>query len=294
MMDVPAFDLATTLFVSDLDGTLLGEGAMFPPGLDVPRRLNALTEQGLRLTYATARTIQTVKDILAEIRFPAMAAPVALMNGVLIRDMGAGRYLNAEYLTAASARFILGEMETRGLFPFIYALRGDELSTSYTDGVNPHMRTFMERRIQKYRKPFTHLERLSDGVKGEGNVIYIVMMESYETLLPIYRIIENDTRLKCAFYKDSYEPEVWYLEVFSAKASKGAAIGHLKRMTGASAVVAIGDNRNDLPMFRESDFSVAVSNGAEEVKTRADLVIGSAEDGGVADFLEACLAKRAK
>ncbi len=283
MKNIRDFDLSKTLFVSDLDGTLLGEGAVFPRALALPRRINALVERGVRLTYATARTIQTVKDILAGIRF---TAPVALMNGVLIRDMAAGEYLNAEYLDVSAARAVLDAMERESLFPFIYALRGGALSTAYTEGLNPYMRRFMEERIRRYNKPFTPIERLSDGVTREGEVIYLVMMESYEALLPIYRIIEADSRLKCAFYRDSYEPEVWYLEVFSANASKGAAIRHLKRMTGAETVVVFGDNGNDLPMFRESDFCCAVANAADDVRAAADLVIGGTEEGGVVAFLE--------
>ena len=38
--------------------------------------------------------------------------------------------------------------------------------------------------------------------------------------------------------------------------------------------MAFGDNLNDLPMMREADLSVAVSNAFEEVKQQADLVIG--------------------
>ncbi len=282
-MELKDLSLGTTLFVSDLDGTLLGEGAVFPHGLDLVRRINALTERGVRLTYATARTIQTVRDILSGIR---ISAPVALMNGVLIRDMTEKRYLSAEYLTVPSARNILETMEEMGIAPFIYALRDGELSTSYTDRINPYMRSFMEERIRKYNKPFTRLERLSDGVTGEETVIYIVMIDSYATLLPVYRIIEADPTLRCAFYRDSYETDIWYLEVFSAKASKGEAIRHLRRMTGAETVVAFGDNRNDLPMFAESDIAIAVANAPEEVKGAADLVIGGVDEGGVVSFLE--------
>jgi len=277
------------LFVSDLDGTLLGEGAVFPCGLDLVNRINGLVGDGVKLTYATARTIQSVKDILRGITFPA---PVALMNGVVIRDMNRGEYLNAEYLGEAAVLSLLAEMKARGLSPFVYALHDGVLSTSYAGVLNPFMKEFRDRRIEKYNKPFREVDKIEDAVSGDRSVIYVVMMDTYERLLEIYRLIEQNPLLACAFYKDSYAPGVYYLEIFSKKASKGAAIRHLKAMTGAEQVVVFGDNTNDLPMFAESDFSCATGNASDEVKAAADLVIGSAEEGGVIDFLEKLVKNR--
>ena len=92
------FDLNKTLFVSDLDGTLLGAGAVFPEGLNLVDRINGLVGRGVNFTYATARTIQSVKDILCGIPFPS---PVALMNGVVIRDMNRGEYQSRPCQSAA-------------------------------------------------------------------------------------------------------------------------------------------------------------------------------------------------
>lgn len=284
--DTPRFDIDKTLFVSDLDGTLLGKGAEFPFGKNLPQRINALAAKGVRLTYATARTIQSAKDILAGIPF---TAPVALMNGVLIRDMNRGEYLSAAYLTVETASFILEKMREQNIHPFVYALHDGVLSTSYTEPVNRYMQAFINERVRKYNKPFTRLERISHAVTGENSVIYVVAIDTCGALRDIHRILSADKRLKCAFYKDSYEPDLWYLEVFSASASKGAAVHHLKELTGAEKVVVFGDNGNDLPMFAESDFSAAVENASEEVKAAADIVIGSAESGGVIDFIETCI-----
>lgn len=277
------FDLTKTLFISDLDGTLVGKGAEFPEKLDIPKRINALVNRGIRLTYATARTIQTVRDILAGIPF---TAPVALMNGVVIRDMDKGEYLNAEYLTEDAVISLLTEMKKYGLIPFIYSLHNGELSTSHIDGLNPYMTAFMEHRIQKYNKPFTCLNRIEEAVCGDRSVIYVVMMDTYESLLPVKKLVDATPLLNCAFYKDSYETDIWYLEIFSANASKGSAVRWIKRMTGAETLVVFGDNRNDLPMFEASDFACAVENAPDEVKAAADLVIGSVDIGGVVGFLE--------
>ena len=53
------------LYVSDLDGTLLNRDALLNE--DVPKRLNALIEQGLCFTVATARTYATVNPIMKDV-----------------------------------------------------------------------------------------------------------------------------------------------------------------------------------------------------------------------------------
>lgn len=281
--NIPCFDKAKTLFLSDLDGTLLGKGAEFPNGKDLPRRINALTEKGVRLTYATARTIRSAKDILAGINF---TAPIALMNGVLIRDMNRGEYLNAVYLTIKTTVSILEKMAEQDIHPFVYSLNDGQLVTAYEEPVTPYMRAFIDERARKYNKPFTRLKRITDAAAEENSVIYIVAIDTYDALHRIADSLSADKALKYAFYKDSYEPDVWYLEIFSAQASKGAAVRRLRELTGAEMVVVFGDNSNDLPMFAESDFSAAVENASPEVKDAADIIIGSADSGGVIDFIE--------
>ena len=87
--------------------------------------------------------------------------------------------------------------------------------------------------------------------------------------------------LNTACYKDSYA-DVWYLEVFSALASKKHAVEFLKKYTHARRIVCFGDNLNDLPMFEAADVSVAVENAADPVKKIADHVtddvVGFIED----------------
>ena len=63
MADTLYLDPAETLFVSDLDGTLLTPGAVLPKG--AVEKIRALSDRGVRLTYATARTIRSTAFILA-------------------------------------------------------------------------------------------------------------------------------------------------------------------------------------------------------------------------------------
>jgi hydroxymethylpyrimidine pyrophosphatase-like HAD family hydrolase len=51
-------------------------------------------------------------------------------------------------------------------------------------------------------------------------------------------------------------------------------------------IIAFGDEENDLPMFEAAGFSAAPFNAKENVKAKADLVVGSNAEDGVAAFLE--------
>ena len=69
------------LFVSDLDGTLLGRDSRLSPyGL---RTLNELIAQGLPFTYATARSLSSARLVTKGL---AVRCPVVTNNGVFIRD----------------------------------------------------------------------------------------------------------------------------------------------------------------------------------------------------------------
>jgi hydroxymethylpyrimidine pyrophosphatase-like HAD family hydrolase len=50
-------------------------------------------------------------------------------------------------------------------------------------------------------------------------------------------------------------------------------------------VVAFGDNYNDLSMLEAAGTGVAMGNAVEEVKARANVVIGENESNSIADFI---------
>ena len=279
--DTVKFDSKTTLFVTDLDGTLLTPDATLPDGAvdavwDLHRR-------GIRLTYATARTIRSAAFILEGLPFPA---PIALMNGVLMRDMNEGRYVDSNLLTPDTADRILAI----GGEPFVYTLTPEgELFTAYHRIANEHMEDFLRERVDKYAKPFRQLEDFHTLIEEKQRIIYFCYLDTEEHLRPIHDAIvslrdpSGEYGTKCAFYPDHYRPGLWYLEVFAPTASKGTVIRRLREMTGARTVVCFGDNGNDLPMFAESDYAFAVERAADAVKAAADGIIPGGM--GVIEFI---------
>lgn len=54
---------------------------------------------------------------------------------------------------------------------------------------------------------------------------------------------------------------------------------------GTEAIIAFGDDYADIGMLELCGLGVAMGNAIEEVKERADFVIGSNDEDGIAVFL---------
>ena len=144
------------------------------------------------------------------------------------------------------------------------------------------MQSFAEVRRNRYNKPYVQCADLLDA--ADGRTIYYTALDEHEKLLPVKNAIDSIDGVDYAFYEDTYTGK-WFLEVFSAKASKSNGLRYLRERYGFDEVVAFGDNLNDLPMFSEADIKVAVGNARDEVKAAADYIIGTNDEDGVAEWL---------
>jgi Cof subfamily protein (haloacid dehalogenase superfamily) len=87
----------------------------------------------------------------------------------------------------------------------------------------------------------------------------------------------------------------YFLELASPRISKGTGLAFVAEHLGlpTDGTVAFGDGENDLELLERAGYAVAVENGHELLKARADWICpGPAED-GVARVLEAYLDSRA-
>ncbi len=73
------------------------------------------------------------------------------------------------------------------------------------------------------------------------------------------------------------------IEITAAGVNKGSALREISAVTGIPLqnIMAIGDSPNDLPMFREAGFAVAVANALPEVQQAAHVVAPSNDEDGV-------------
>lgn len=263
------------VFVCDLDGTLLDSRASLPE--EAVRHLNILHENGVKVTFATARTIKSVKYILKDV---PTVYPISLMNGVLLCDLSEGleNYVSAAYIDGAPLAEVQRRLAEAGVTPFVYSLDGGALVTSYTEISNDYMENFMRERVERYNKPFTHLK---GGEAAPGRTIYFAAMGEEDSICKANEACSAVTGISTACYRDAYARDVWYLEVFSDKASKKRAADDIRRAMNAPYLVAFGDNYNDIPMFEGSDEAYAVEGAPDSVIASACGVVTSADLCGV-------------
>ena len=268
-----------TLYISDLDGTLLTPNATLSNGTIVT--MNKLLAEGLEFTCATARTPASVSYILSPLD---IKVPAIMMNGVIIYNLANKRYEKVEYLEEKYFETILNYMRDLNLKAFIYGIHNNILSTYYESISNDAMNTFMMERVTRYHKVFTQVDSFDQITRKD--VIYCLFLDKKNVLDPLYDLVKDMDDISCSYYKDVYFDDIYCLELFSKNATKYNGVKYIKETYGYDKIVAFGDNLNDIPMFQASDDCYAMSNAKPELKALANDIIGSNKEDGVAAYLE--------
>ena len=264
-----------TLYVSDLDGTLLSDsGKLRPRAADM---LSRFIEGGTLFSYCTARGLATAGEIMKDVD---LRAPVVLMNGVCIYDPITKEYPVRNTFGSRQQELLRRAVEDNGETPLIFAFIDGKERVSYMKNA-ANLRSHLSRRKgDSRRRP---VDKREDVFAGE--MFYAAFIDPVnKPALDLIFTEENGFRTAC--YTDTYPPHQLWFEVFPAEAGKANAVLKLKELTGADELVCFGDNSNDLPMFEAADRCYAVGNAIPEVKAAADGVIGTNEQYGVPEFIE--------
>ena len=272
-----------TLFVSDLDGTLLtaketvSEYSM--------RLLNELIdEDGVLFTYATARSLNSAAKAVWGLR---QNLPVILYNGAIIMEPWNGNKLYNSHFTGemrGDIRRILAEYD---VWPLVYSFLGNKERVSWLRGRETEgMKRYLSRRAGDPRlNPVDSPDELKD-----DEIFYYTYIDAKERTDVLHAVFEKDARFRCIYQQETYQSDYW-LEIMPAGTSKGAAATVLKERLGAERLVVFGDALNDRELFRAADEAYAVENADEELKKAATAVIGYSEEDSVSKFIRDNLEK---
>lgn len=265
-----------TLYVSDLDGTLLRQDAALS---DFTRdTVNRLVEGGMAFTLATARSIASARPVVAGLR---LRLPAVMMNGVFLTDILTERHRSVAYIPAETARRTVETFLAHGRPPFVYSCPDRAgVDVTYTRLHSPYEEAFVAERQTRYRS-----FRQTNAYAVDDHTVYINGIDTPDRILPLYEAVKEIEGLDAVCYPDNYDSRYYFLETFSAQAGKWKGIRRLADMYGFDRIVTIGDNLNDLEMLRKAHLGVAVANARPEVLREAGRVIGSNQADGVARFL---------
>lgn len=268
------------LYVSDMDGTLLGADSQLSDyTVDALNRL--IGGCGMLFTVATARTPATVVPLMSRVR---AQLPFVVMSGAALWDpvtasFGQVQVIGEEVVTAVVEIFARHRMA-----PMVYRRHGNRMHATHCGLLSPAEQTFVEQRQNLPLKEF-RLNQSDYTAAAGDDAMLIFAMNDYGRLKRVADDVRSRINAEVMFYHDIFDPAVGLLEIYRAGTTKAAAIKRLARQVGADRIVAFGDNRNDIAMLQAADVAVAVGNAVPELKNVAQVAIGNNTDNAVANYL---------
>ncbi len=258
-----------TLYVSDMDGTLLNEDSVL--SASTVTMLNRIIEQlGGLFTVATARTPATVEPLMRDVQ---ARLPFIVIGGSALWNPVTGSFERTRGIDDETVNAVADVFNRHGLHPFIYRRHGSSLLyTHHTGPMSPQEERFVNARQHLPLKRFFLDDK--DYRHNADEALLIFSMNKYAVLKVLASELQAIPSCTVMLYHDIFDDSEGYLEIFTAGTSKARAIRELARDLGAERVVVFGDNRNDIAMMQAADHSVAVGNAFPEVKAAASEVIG--------------------
>lgn len=261
------------LIAIDIDDTLLNsEGKLLPSTITA---INRATAQGIKVVLCTGRPLAGVKPYLDQLGIDGDDQYVITYNGAVIESV-AGRIVAKHLVNNAHYR----AMTTFGQAHHVPFNVLDAESTIYTADRDVSWVTV----VQAWENKAGLLVRDPDDLPNDFQIAKGVFVGEGPQLDAVEPLV------KTTFGNDLYvvRAATNFLEVMNARVNKGQALKDLAKVLGLKAdeVMAVGDEKNDLPMFAYAGTAVAMGNGSDAAKEAADYVTGTNDANGVADAIQ--------
>ena len=262
------------LIVSDLDGTLLNNR-----GKITERTLKAISDYhalGGRFTYATGRSEDSA-DVF--VKQTGIKTPGIAFNGGKVVNHTDGKVIYETFLDAGASKKAYTALRKLDKNVIVYLDKSRHVA-EYT------------KEIDKY------LERVRQGVQIIRDIDQVIHAEvKIKKLLVIDPAQEEDAIINTVkpIFGETFncvKSDPIYYEFLPPDTTKGHALAVLAGYLGIdlSAVIAVGDHLNDVPMIKTAGLGVAVANAEQEALDAAGYITASNNDDGVAILIEKILA----
>lgn len=256
------------VIATDLDGTLLSDStSVSRENLDAIKRL---FEAGISTVIATGRTFFEIPEELLECKYIEY---IIYSNGAAVYQRGKGVVFlkNIDRETALGVCRILDTAET-----FV------EL---YTNGI-PLVDSdkFNDEGLSYYRIDPDYLPEMRRSRIAVKNLYSIVSHPAFKLEMFDVFFRNMQERAECMHRIKTCYPALEIttsmsnnLEIMNGGINKGTGLMAFCQLAGIniSDVVAVGDSKNDISLFRSAGYSLAVSNACEELKAISNGVICS-------------------
>lgn len=270
--------MSKTLYVSDLDGTLLNEHAMLS---DYTKEIvNNLTENGVLFTYATARSYSSAAALLKGMN---LVVPAITYNGAFSVKQDNGEIIDSVLFPPKTITYLSQSFEKQKISPLVYSLLEGKERVSWLKGGETKgiLRYLQSRKEDPRLRPVSSIAELY-----QGEIFYFTIIGEKESLTLMKERLKTEEKADFGFryllQEEIYRKEEYWLEIMPQGATKAEGAKRLMNWLKCDELVCFGDGINDISLFEIADRSYAVENAVLELKKLATGVIGENTKDGVA------------
>ncbi len=258
------------LVLADVDGTLVTKDKVLTPRAIAA--VHALHERGIAFAVTSGRPPKGMAMLVEPL---SLTTPISGFNGGLVVEPDLTTVLESRTLPRKVAEATLALLEQLGLDAWVYS--GEDWL------------------IRDKAAP--HVEREAGTVKFDARVVPAFEGDMLDHMVKVVGIGDDSDLMKRAEAEaqrtlgttaSAARSQPYYLDVTHPDANKGGAIAWLSRHLDipAGEIATLGDQPNDVLMFRPSGLAIAMGNASAEVQEEADRVTTSYDDEGFARAIE--------
>lgn len=258
------------LVLADVDGTLVTKDKVLTPR--AVAAVHALHARGVAFAVTSGRPPKGMAMLVGPL---SLTTPISGFNGGLVVEPDLVTTLESRTLPRAVAEQTLALLEKLGLDAWVYS--GEDWLIR--DASAPHV----EREAHTVKFDARVVPRF------EGDMLdHVVKIVGISDDLELVRRAESEAQKALGEHASAARSQPYYLDVTHPEANKGGAIAWLSHHLSIpeDEIATLGDQPNDVLMFRPSGLAVAMGNASAEVQAEADRVTASYEDEGFARAVE--------
>ena len=257
-----------SLVLADVDGTLVTEDKILTERAQAAVR--RLHDAGIRFAITSGRPPKGMSMLFDPL---ALETPIAGFNGGLFvkRDLSIVEQKTLPPDVAAQAVDLIRQ---HGMDAWVYS-GNDWLITTLKA---PHV----EREAWTVKFQPKVVTDFTDALKQAAKIVGI--SDDHAKV----QGCEADAQAAFGDRATAARSQPYYLDVTHHDANKGAVVDYLtqKLSIPAAEIATIGDQPNDVLMFKRSGFSIAMGNASDQVKAQASATTDSYNDEGFAKAME--------
>ncbi|NEP17808.1 MAG: HAD family phosphatase [Leptolyngbya sp. SIO4C1] len=271
-----------TLYVSDLDGTLLTPQAAL--SAYTRTQIAAIVAAGIPFAIATSRSIDSVRAILGPL---SLSLPVIEFNGAYVTDLATGQPAVINAIEPAIAEDLFSLAALTQLAPIVSSYCSGANCNSYTQVTHAGLQWLSRDVQQRKGKPWRRLSRYQE-ILSEP-IVRLTLVDTEPRLSELEQLIHERYPgiLATHLFENPYQPNWYWLTVEDRRANKGSGIREVQALRGLQdhQITVFGDHNNDIPMFQIADTALAMENATDRLKQHATEVIGHHSADSVAKYL---------